>query len=223
MNRNLVMPLISKDWRLVRGTLLVLFAGGILSIGIMLEGGLLAVIGLFSTVMITVILGIVLPQITVVNDRKQQNEAFIMTLPVTPLEYLAAKVLANVSMFLVDWLAILGALLFVVLRAKVSGFIPVAAVGAFAIFVGFVANLSFAIVVRSERLWILAMIMINFSYGALWVTLYRTPNLGKQAFGPVAVWSQDILLLLGVELLVLVIVLTLAAFGQSRKTSFLSA
>jgi hypothetical protein len=57
----------------------------------------------------------------------------------------------------------------------------------------------------------------------VWLALYRIPNLSKQAFGPVAVWSKDILLLLGAEFLVLVVVLLLSTYGQSRKTSFLSS
>jgi ABC-2 type transport system permease protein len=223
MNRSLIMPLILKDWYFQRGTLMVLFVGGIVSIGIMLRGGILGVIGLFSTVLATVILGVVLPQMTVVNERKQHNEAFMMSLPVTPLEYAAAKILANVSMFLVVWLAILFALAYVVLRGKMSGFLPPATVGASAVFVGFITNLCFAIVARSEKLWILTMMMTNLAYGLVWVALYRIPNLAKQAFGPVAVWSKDILWLLGLEFLVLVIVLALSAYGQSRKTSFLSA
>jgi ABC-2 type transport system permease protein len=223
MNRSLIMPLILKDWHFQRGTLTILFVGGIAGIGIMLQGGILGVFGLFSTIMATVVLGVLLPQMTVVNERKQYNEAFMMSLPVTPLEYAAAKVLANVSMFLVVWFAILFALFYVVVSSKHSGFVPPAMVGALAIVVGFLANLCFAIVVRSEKLWTLAMTTTNIAYGLVWVALYRIPNLSKQAFGPVAVWSKDILLLLGTELLVLVVVLALSAYGQSRKTSFLSS
>ena len=223
MNRSLIMPLILKDWYFQRGTLVVLVVGGIVSVGITLRGGLFGVIGLFSTVMATAILGVLLPQLTVVNERKQHNETFMMTLPVTPLEYAAAKILANVSMFLVVWFAILFALLYVVVGSRHSGFLPPATVGAFAIFVGFLTNLCFAIVVRSEKLWILAMTTTNLAYGLVWVALYRIPNLSKQAFGPVAVWSKDILILLGAELLVLIVVLALSAYGQARKTSFLSA
>jgi ABC-2 type transport system permease protein len=223
MNRSLILPLILKDWHFQRGTLTILFVGGIVGIGIMLQSGILGVFGLFSTVMATVVLGVLLPQMTVVNERKQHNEAFTMSLPVTPLEYAAAKVLANVSMFLVVWFAILFALFYAVLSSKHSGFVPPAMVGALAIVVGFLANLCFAIVVRSEKLWTLAMTTTNIAYGLVWVALYRIPNLSKQAFGPVAVWSKDILLLLGTELLVLVVVLALSAYGQSRKTSFLSS
>ena len=223
MNRSLIMPLILKDWHFQRGMLAVLFVGGIVSIGITLQGGIFGVIGLFSTVMATAILGVVLPQMTVVNERKQHNEVFMMSLPVTPLEYAAAKVLANVSMFLVVWLAIVFGLVYVVVGSKHAGFLPPATVGAFAIFVGFITNLCFAIVVRSEKLWILVMTVTNTAYGGVWVALYRTPNLSKQAFGPVAVWSTDILLLLGAECFVLVVVLIAAAYAQSRRASFLSA
>jgi ABC-2 type transport system permease protein len=222
MNRSLIVPLILKDWYFQRATLTILLVGGIVSIGLTLLGGILGVVGIFSTAMATVVLGLVLPQMTVVNERKQHNETFMMSLPVTPLEYAAAKILANVSMFLVVWLAIFFALAYEVLGSHHSGFLPPATVGAFAIFVGFITNLCFAIVVRSEKLWILTMTMTNLAYGLVWVALYRTPNLGKQAFGPVAVWSKDILLLLGLEFLVLTIVLALGAYGQARKTSFLS-
>jgi hypothetical protein len=216
------MPLILKDWHFQRGTLAVLFVGGVISIWITLQGGILGVIGLFSTVLATAILGVVLPQMTVVNERKQHNEVFMMSLPVTPLEYAAAKVLANVSMFVVVWLAIVFGLVYAVVAGKHAGFLPPTAVGAFAIFVGFVTNLCFAIVVRSEKLWILVMTMTNMAYGGVWAALYRIPGLSKQAFGPVAVWSADIPMLLGAEFVVLLVVLITAGYGQSRRTRFLA-
>lgn len=223
MNRSLIMPLVLKDWYFQRGMLTILVVGAVISMAIMLQGGILTVIGLFSLVMATAVLGVVLPQMTVVNERKQHNEAFMLSLPVTPLEYATAKVIANVSMFVVVWLAILFGLLYGVVGSKHSGFLPPAATAAFAIFVGFMINLCFAIVVRSEKLWIGAMMMTNLAYGLVWVALYNTPNLSKQAFGPIAVWSPHILLLLGAEFGVLLVALVTAAFAQSRKTSFLSS
>ena len=48
-----------------------------------------------------IFLGILIPQLTVVNERKQDNLAFAMSLPISPAEYTMSKVLGNLSAFVV--------------------------------------------------------------------------------------------------------------------------
>lgn len=213
-------PLVKKDWYLQRGTLACVLVAGLGSLALQFEGGVLATFGLTSTVACTIIFGIVLCQ-SAVNERTKQNEPFVMSLPITPLELAAAKVLANISMFLLVWLTLMAGLFLVFELGGRPGFIPAATVAASAMVVGFLAMLSVSIVVRSEKAWIVTMTATNFAYGAVWLVLASIPGLKKQAFGPVPVWNHQILWLLGSELFLAIIVLALGAYAQSRKVSFL--
>ena len=96
-------------------------------------------------------LSILLPMQTVVNERKQHNLAFVMSLPISPMEYTAAKVVGNLSAFLVVWAAIAIGVLGTLARTGVfGGLIPFGLVVALAPFVVFCLLLSVAIVVESE-------------------------------------------------------------------------
>jgi ABC-2 type transport system permease protein len=221
MTRSLIVPLILKDWYLQRRMVVMALVGGLPALPSPSAGGLVGVFGVTVTFAWTVILAIGLAQSTVMNEKNKQNEPFVMSLPVTPLEYAAAKILANVSMFLVVWLVLMAGLFLMFTVQGHPGLLPPATVLAFAIVVGFCIMLSTSIVIRSERVFALTMTATNFAFGLTWLVLSQLPGLMYQAFGPVAVWSPQILWFLAVEVLVLVVALALGAFGQSRRTSFL--
>lgn len=220
MTPSLIMPLVRKDWYLHRGTLKVVLAAGLLSLALQLGGGVLAIFGLTSTVACTIIFGVVLCQSTV-SERLKHHEPFVMSLPVTPLELAAAKVLANLSMFLMVWLLLMAGLFVLFTVRALPGFIPPATVAAFALVVGFLAMLCVSTVVRSEKAWVVTMMATNFAYGAVWLVLASMPGVKEQAFGPVAVWDPHLIWLLGGELFLAIIVLAFGAYAQSRRTSFL--
>jgi ABC-type transport system involved in multi-copper enzyme maturation permease subunit len=106
---------------------------------------------LISALIAAIMLSILLPMQTVVNERKQHNLAFVMSLPISPMEYTAAKVVGNLSAFLVVWAAIAIGVLGTLARTGVfGGLIPFGLVVALAPFVVFCLLLSVAIVVESE-------------------------------------------------------------------------
>lgn len=221
MSRSLVIPLVLKDWYIQRRTLQTAVIGGLVGIALVLVGGTIAVFGLAATLVCTIAFGVTLSQSTVMTEKNRQNEPFVMSLPITPLEYAAAKVIASVSMYIVVWFALMLAIFVIFLSRGLPGFLPPATIAAFAIFVGFCTILCVAIGFRSERLFHVTMMLTNFGYGAVWIAMVQIPNLAQQATGPVAVWSKHILWFLAAEFAVLIAAIALGVYGQSRRTSFL--
>jgi hypothetical protein len=167
-----------------------------------------------------ILLGIMLPHLSVVAERTKQNLPFVMSLPISVMDYTTAKILANLAMFLMLWLAIVISVLVVFSAAGLYGVIPVAIVVAFAPFVQFIVMLGTALVSESETItnWIMG--VGNVSYSLLWFLLIRIPSVRADMSGPAAVWSPLILSILAVEVGAIVVTLGLTFYLQSRKTDF---
>jgi ABC-2 type transport system permease protein len=221
MNRSLVQCLIKKDWYLNRSTLAFVAAGSVVAFGLILRGGEVpGFFGLSFAFIVLILLGIMLPQLSVVAERTKQNLPFVMSLPISVMDYTTAKILANLAMFLMLWLAIVIGVLVVFSAAGLYGVIPVAIVVAFAPFVQFILVLGTALVSESETITNWVMGVGNVSYSLLWFLLIRIPSVRTDMTGPAAVWSPLILSILAVEVAAIVATLGLTFYLQSRKTDF---
>ena len=159
MNRALIARLILKDWYLNRLPLLLIGTAGVFAIGLLyLRREVTGAIGLITSLIALIMLSILLPLQTVVNERKHHNLAFVMSLPISPMEYTAAKVVGNLSAFLVLWAAIAIGVLGTLARTGIfGGIIPFGVVVALEPFVVFCLLLSVAIVMESEMWAMLTM------------------------------------------------------------------
>jgi hypothetical protein len=222
MNRALIVRLILKDWYLSRTTLILIAVGGTFSIGLLyLRREDTGTIGLISALIASILLSVLLPMQTVVNERKQHNLAFVMSLPISPMEYTAAKVVGNLTAFLVLWAVIAIGVLGTLARTGIfGGVIPLGMVAALAPFVAFSTMLAVAIVVESEMWAMVTMGVFNVSY-SFWFLLLKIPGLPQQLKSPVAIWSRPILSILAGQLTVIVGALVLTFYLQSRKRNFI--
>jgi hypothetical protein len=222
MNGSLVMLLIRKDWYLSRATLALGGLAGLLAVAILyLRSEVAGFVGLSSAIIILVMVSIFMPMNTMVNERKKQNVAFVMSLPISPMEYTIAKILANLSGFLVVWLAVTLAVIGTFAGTSFAGLIPLTVVVAFLPFVAFSVMLGVAIVVDSEFWSILTMSVFNISYTFTWYFLIRVPGIGENLRSPAPVWSAAIQWLLMSEVAVIVLALGLTVYFQSKKQSFI--
>jgi ABC-2 type transport system permease protein len=222
MNRALVMHLVRKDWYLSRHTLVLCAAAGIFAVAILyLRNETAGFVGLSSAVIVLVMASLFLPLNTMVAERKRQNVAFVMSLPISSMEYTLAKILANLSGFFMVWFVITAAVIGTFAGTPLAGLIPVALVVAMWPFVAFSVLLGVAIVVESEFWAIVTMSIFNISYTFTWYFLIRIPGIGENLRSPVPVWSEPIQWILAGEIAVVVLALGLTIFLQSKKRSFI--
>src|SRR5678815_597833 len=99
------------------------FALGLIQLG----GELPFVLGavLFFTVMI--VFGCMLPPSNIINERKKHTLPFLMSLPMSAMQFTAAKIVSTFGMFFVPWLVlVISAIVFILgHRGSPHGMIPV--------------------------------------------------------------------------------------------------
>ena len=99
MSRSLVRHLILKDFQMHRTSIVFSIVVGVTGLAILqLKGlpGLLGIIGFFTTL---IVLGSMIPNASILNERKGRNLAFLMSLRISMVEYTTAKVVAALGWF----------------------------------------------------------------------------------------------------------------------------
>src|SRR5215475_9849385 len=101
MSRSLVRHLILKDFQMHRTTIVFTIIAGVTGLAFLhLKGlpGLLNIIKFFTTL---IVLGSMIPNTSILNEQKNRNLAFLMSLPISIAKYTTTKVLAALEMFMI--------------------------------------------------------------------------------------------------------------------------
>jgi len=223
MTRSLVWRLIVKDWYLSRSTLAVIAVVGALSVGsLYLRQGLTSLLGMLTALFATIFLGVLMPQQTILNERKRQNLAFMMSLPLSARDYTTAKILSNLLAFLALWLPItIGMIGTVAGTGLYGGIVPLMTVAALAPFVGFALFVAVGLVTESETAALTTMAACNVSYSFVWLFISRIPGFLHDLGSPVAIWQPEIQAIVAGEIGLILGSFGLTFYFQSQKTDFI--
>ena len=223
MNRSIIGQLVLKDWRLNRVLISLTLAIGLVTLLVTQFGGLARLIGIVWFFVALCILGSMLPGSVILNERKKQTLAFIMSLPVTSVQYSIAKMLSIWGLFLVPWLTLLiSALVLIETRHVVpQGAVPMVLILAMLPLIGFCLISSTTLVGESEGWLVAASIVVNSSYWLGWFLLARIPSLSANWNRPAAVWNSTEIIVLCSELGAIAFIVAVTLFLQSRKRDFI--
>ena len=222
MNHSIVPHLIRKDLQMTWPFTALAALAGCAALALFYFGSnAIGIAGIVAYFIVLVMLGI-LPMTFIINERKKQTLAFLMSLPVTAGQYGLSKLASSLGIFVVPWLLLVGlALTLIVSRGDIpNGLIPLAFVLMLLPVVGFVLMLSVALVSESETRSVVTMAAVNISYSFVWVGISTTPGLTRDAGNPAPVWNQTILSAIAAEVAVIVAILALTLIMQSRKRDF---
>ncbi len=223
MNGRVIQTLILKDWRLHRTHMVMSLAGGVVALAILqVKSETAFMIGTVWFFVALIVLGSMLPVSNVINERKKQNLALLMSLPVSALQYAISKMASTVGLFLVPWVAlVIAASTFVMSRSDIpKGIVPLMCIMFALPLVGFCLIAGTALVSESEGWTIAATIVCNSWYGLGWYFIIRNPEINGDLKSPVPVWSQAVLMLLIGEAVAILLILGVTFFLQSRKREF---
>jgi ABC-2 type transport system permease protein len=223
MRGSVVGHLILKDWQLQRWPILASMVAGALALAIFQRGGETAfMVGCVWFFVALIVIGCMLPIFAIVNERKKQNLPFLMSLPISPMQYTTAKLVSTVGMFLAPWLTLaIAAILIIEIRGILPhGTIPITLILLMLPFVGFCVISGAALVGESEGWSTAATVVCNSSYGLTWYFLTKIPALTSTWNSPVAIWSSTAVAIFGGEFASIVLILGLTFFLQSRKRDF---
>jgi ABC-type transport system involved in multi-copper enzyme maturation permease subunit len=183
------------------------------------EGAFYAGCILLLTILISV--GIHLVMATVVLERSEHTLPFVMSLPISPREYTAAKILANMLIFLVPWAALLiGSVMIIAMASGHDGVIPFVIVVLTELFVSYCLILAVAIMSESQGWTIGAMVFGNLSLQAFLYLVSHIPSVASANNSPTMIWNQPTVTILLAEIAAIVLLLALTFRVQGRKRDF---
>jgi ABC-2 type transport system permease protein len=223
VKRSVIGQLIWKDWRLQRAQIFVTIAAGTIALSIVQCGGEVPmVVGAVFFFIALILVGHMLPIVGIISERKKQNLAFLMSLPVSSIQYTTSKLISSLVMFLIPWLTLVGsAVLLIEMRGLIPrGAIPVLLILALLPFVAFSLITGAALIGETEGWGIAANVFCSSSYGLVWYFIARVPELMVPAQGHSPVWNSTVLTVLASEGAVVLLILGVTFFLQSRKRDF---
>jgi hypothetical protein len=220
MNASMIRRLVTKDLYLYRWFIVGATLAGLASLFV---SGLHGMTGLILFMTTIVALGIFIAMYGILVERKEKTLLFVLSLPVTPLQYATAKVFAALIAFLVPVLVLAAAALSynVAFDPPLNGEIPftVVTLGLF------LANFCFLVallLVSGAEFWAVAgVVLTNLTVPLFMNVVVGLPGIREYIQGPVAVWSPTIFAILGTEATVAVLSLGIAFYVQSRRTDFI--
>ena len=220
----MVKRLVMKDWyfqRLPIAGSVVIGAVALVLVGMGRQGAFF--IGTILLLTVLIALGAQLVIATVINEHTEHTLPFVMSLPISQRDYTSAKILANMLIFLVAWLALgAGTVAVIIGRASVpDGLLPFTAVMLVEILVSHTLLLAVALVTESQGWAIGTMVTTNFLLNGFLYWVAHMPAVATTMGTEQIVWSTPILLLLAAEVSVICFLLAFTFWAQARKTEFL--
>ena len=223
MNYSMIKTLILKDWYFQRNPILLAFAGGAISLGIVCTGSQAGfTIGLILLVTVMVMISAMTVMGNVLGERENQTLAFAMTLPISYIEYTTAKILGNLLIFVPFWLTMLaGSLALIVYSPPIHGFFAFAIIMAVEILVSTCLMLVVALVTESKAWSITAMVTGNLALNVVGYVVAHLPGIKDGLFGTQIYWTQTATISLAVEFALIALLIGGAFHIQSRKRDFI--
>jgi hypothetical protein len=221
VSRSIVRDLVVKDLRLaaplVGGAVIV----GLLSIALLPWSRIAFYVGSISFMVTLVLLNILVVSMSLINERKEKTRLFILSLPVSTMQYNVAKLLSSLIAYVVPaTLLTAAAVVLLDVTPLPNGFIPFAIVMSVHCFLYFCAYLAFALVSDSPG-WMTAVIVAgNLSLTFIINLLISLPSVGPNLAGEVAIWSPALIYVMAIELALCVAALVVSFVVYSRKTEF---
>jgi ABC-2 type transport system permease protein len=222
MNRSIVKQLVFKDLQIMKHYAIAYWVGGILAIVIAVFGNDTAgVVGFILFVAALFGAGIHAAMATVFEERRQQTLAFMMSLPITIREYTSTKLISNMLLVGTIWLTLSAASYVIFIGDSMPlGMAPFMTIILVAILMAYVMVLATTLIFESEAPTVIAVVAANLvTQGVLW-WLSGFHAIRSTIGGQVAVWNSTVITVLILEIALIIGLLWLTYFLQSRKTVF---
>lgn len=220
LNMRVIKQLVYKDWYLNRKLLAIYIGGGIFSLSILSLGEWQFFMGSIMFITMLVALGNHQLSVTMINERKEQTLAFVMSLPVSPADYAMAKFLSNMVLFFVPWLLLVAVTTGVILLTPLpDGLLAFTLLVCVLIAVNHCICWSVTMFTETEAAFLMVMIGLNCLLNPALYFLARSPNIGLSR-GENFIWTDTATLVLSGEIFVILLLLLGTLYFRSRKKVF---
>lgn len=159
---------------------------------------------------------------SVIEERKNNNLPLIMSLPISPMEYTTAKIMANMLIYFIPWVLLVAGCQSVILgSAEIpNGLMPITMIVLIEILVSFFLLLAVALISESQAWTIGTMVGGNLFFNYFLYAISHISAIEKTMDGPVAVWDETVWWIITAEITVIVFILIVTFLFQARKKDF---
>lgn len=222
LNLPVIKLLVAKDWKLFEKQLAACVVGGVAALCLIgMATGWSFYLGSLLMIIVLVCAACFSISTSLLVERKEQTLAFVMSLPVTPLDYYLAKLFGNLITFLVPFLLMLAGTLLVILFTPLpDGLIPLSLLVFGHVLLAYAASLSVAMAVESEGWNTFAMIGSMLLINPFIMLMGQLPVISEHVKTDIIVFGPIVAAILLFQLLASVAVLVTTGWVHGRKRSF---
>ena len=222
LNTPVIRLLVVKDWQLFRKQLAFYVLAGFVALGFLgmakpwafYVGSLILLVVLVSAACFSI-------STSLVTERKEQTLAFVMSLPVSPADFIVSKLIGNLLTFLVPFAVILAGTLGVVLFTPLPDGLFVYALLIFAwILFGYSISLAVVMSVESEGWGLFAMIGSMVLINPYIMGLGQLEAINTYTSKDAVVWTWQTVAIMCTLATLAVAVIGFTGWRQARKPAF---
>ncbi len=224
MSNSITKSLIINDWYFNRVPLLLLNLVAVISLILFsIDSKGTFYVGLVLLISALATSGALLVIITVVNERKKRTLPFVMSLPISFVDYTKAKLISNISAFFLTWFIVTAGTLVIIYYSDhlQNGLLPISSIILVELFIGFILVLATALVSESEAWTIGVMSVANIGISLFIFWIGSLQGIEEYISGPQAIWNSTAITILAIEFASILLVVLITFYLQSRKTDFL--
>jgi hypothetical protein len=222
MNHSLFWDLVRKDLVIYRYFILGTLAICGIALVLVTQGAVMFYVGSVTLCCALILLLIFLVQFGVVAEKKERVHHFVLSLPITGQQYVAAKLLALSIAFFVPFLLASGIALYMFGSHPPSrGFVPYATTILLYFPMYFAVFVSVALASTSEGAAMAPVLFFNIAINLFIPGLIRIPSVAATMGGTEVVWTPELLSISALELAVSVLSIAVLLWRLRTKTEFL--
>ena len=223
MNHSVVKALVIKDWQFNFWPLLAYLLLGLVSLILLsTQNQALFYIGSVLLLSMVIIVSAHLVFTSIIGERQEQNLAFIMSLPITFMQYTKAKIIANLGAFFSVWLILVcGTLLVIYSSSEIpNGLVVYSIILLLELFVVFVLVMSVGLVTESNAITIVVITITNIALSMFMMWMSSIDAINQHMRGEVPVWNSTAITIVAIEVLIILLCLMATFYFQSRKRDY---
>ena len=218
MNLQAIRILVLKDLFLSRRPLFAYFVAGLASSAVAcLPEPTLAFVGFILVITVAIAAGIHLIGTLLLAETTDQTRLFVMSLPISLLDYSIGKIAVVLTTYLIPWTAMFACLTIATFVLEKQGNVVVLPAIFLYLLSAFMLQLVTAVVSESVGFTICVMVGCNVGLNVLMMKLFANPEIVAVTKSDVLTWPIIVVQIVAVELVIIAVSLGLAFLFQTRK------
>lgn len=218
MNLKAIQILFLKDLFLSRRQLFAYFVGGMAASALACTpNSTVSFIGFILVITVAIAAGIHLIGTLMLAESTDQTRMFVMSLPVSLLDYSMSKIAVVMTTYLIPWTSMLACLVIATMTMGKQGSVVVLPAIFLFLLCSFLLQLVTAVISESTGWTICVMVSGNICLNVFLMKLFQDPEVAEVVKGNIVQWPVMVLQMIAVELLIICLALVVAILFQFRR------